>query len=99
MTRHTIRILPGATPGRYSAEHKGRIIVIDSASPIIDAARTILAAGANDHDTLHVVSADATFSDMPLGKIVAPRPRTLRSTADYQHALARQEPISASSRR
>jgi hypothetical protein len=92
--RHTIR-LTTTSPGRYSAEHKGRIIVTDSASVIADAARAILASGANDHDTIHVVSRDVSIADMPLHRLAAPRPRTLRSTADYQHALARQEPISA----
>ncbi len=96
--RHSIRLIP-ASPGKYSADHNGSTIVTDSASPIIDAAKAILAAGADDRDTLSVVSPDVTILDMPLRKIAAPRPRTLRSESDYQRALARQEPISASSRR
>jgi hypothetical protein len=93
MQTHTIRILPGVQPGRYSVA--GAVQIADSASPIIDAAKAILAAGMAPSDELRIVSADATFSDMPLGKLAAPRQRTLRSTADYQHHLARQQPISA----
>jgi hypothetical protein len=92
MTRHTIRLIP-ASAGHYSADYNGSTIVADSAKPIIDSALALKANGANDRDMLRVVSADVTFSEMPLGKLATPRARTLRSTADYQHALARQLPL------
>ena len=91
--RHSIRLIP-ASAGKYSADHNGSTIVTDSASPIIDAAKAILAAVANDRDLMHVICGDATIADMPLHRLAAPRQRTLRSESDYQHALARQEPIS-----
>ena len=65
---HTIRITP-ASPGKYSADLAGQTIVADSAAPIVDAAKAILASGADDHDTLHVISADATFSAVTLAKL------------------------------
>ena len=94
---HQIRILPAAQPGRFDVS--GAVDLHDTGAPILDAAQALIAAGASPSDTLQASGADVTFSPMPLGKLAAPRPRTLRSTADYQHALARQEPISASSRR
>ena len=98
MTCHKIRLIP-ASAGKYDVDHNGSIIVADSAKPIINSALALKALGAGDLDTLQASGADCTFSPMTIGKLAAPRPRTLRSVADYQHHLARQEPISASSRR
>ena len=97
MQTHKNRILPGVQRGHYSADYNGSTIVTDSASPIVDAAKAILAAGMAPSDELRVICSDATFSPMPLHRLAAPR--TLRSTADYQYQLARQSPISAPFRR
>jgi hypothetical protein len=78
--KHTIRLSASATPGRYSAEHGGRIIVTDSESAIADAAKLIIASGADERDLLHVdCGADVTVAPMPLHRLVAPRRKVLRS--------------------
>jgi hypothetical protein len=90
--QHTIRI-HNAGGGLYSVTLDGRTIVNGSASPVKDAAHAILASSGRYGDTLKVVCADYSIADMTLGALTATRHRTLKSTADYQHHLARQSPL------
>jgi hypothetical protein len=74
MRTHTIRLSP-ASPGKYSAALAGLVIVADSASAIADAAKLIIAAGADERDMLHVdCGGDVSIADMPLHRLVAPLP-------------------------
>jgi hypothetical protein len=86
--RHSIRLIP-ASPGKYSADHNGSTIVTDSASPIIDAARAILAAGASDHDTMHVTCPDVSVIPQPLHRLAAPRRKPLQSDIRAAIGVAR----------
>jgi hypothetical protein len=82
MRTHTIRLSP-ASPGKYTAVLAGRVIVTDSASAIVDAAKLIIASGADERDTLHVdCGADVTVAPMPLHRLVATRRPVLRSEID-----------------
>jgi hypothetical protein len=90
--QHQLR-LHSAGDGKYSVTLDGRTLVNNSASPILDAALALKSSGlADDHDLVSVTGADFAFIPTPIHRLLAPRYRTLRSTADYQHALARQSP-------
>ena len=82
MNCHTIQILPADEPGRFAVT--GAAQIADSDAPVKDAAKAILAAGADDHDTLHVTGAACSIADMPLHRLAADYRPPLRS------ALARQ---------
>ncbi len=67
MMRHTIRIHASAEePGRYAVS--GAAQIEDTDSPIRDAAAAILALGADDRDTLHVIG-PVSIADMPLHRL------------------------------
>jgi hypothetical protein len=72
MRTHTIRLSP-ASPGQYDAECGGKIIVTDSAKPIIDSAVALKALGADAHDMIHVAGSDFQLSPTAIWKLAAPR--------------------------
>ena len=69
--------------GRDLYRVSGAVDLHDTGTPILDAAKMLIESGASPSDTLHVVSADATFSDMPLGSILRPR----RAPPKFDRAL------------
>ena len=69
MTRHTIRI---QASGRDLYRVSGAVDLYETGTPISDAAKSILAAGASPSDLLSVTGTDFVFSPMPLAKLAAP---------------------------
>lgn len=78
MRTHTIRLSP-ASPGQYDAECGGKVIVADSAKPIVAAAVALKALGDADRDMIHVAGADFVFSATPIWKLTAPRSKPRQS--------------------
>ena len=65
--QHRITIRPSGGEYRVS----GAVIVEATGTPMPDAARALIAAGASPSDELSVASQDATFVPMALGKLAA----------------------------
>jgi hypothetical protein len=87
---HQIRLHVAAVPGKYNVEHAGAILVADSDAPVIAAAHALKASGFDDHDMLHVVSSDCTWSPMPLHRLTAPRSKPRKSEIDrWQMGMSR----------
>ena len=79
--QHRIQIHPSNRPGRHNVT--GACRVDYTATPISDAARAILAAGASPSDMLHVAGGDVTILPMSLGSILRPR----RAPPKFDRAL------------
>lgn len=86
MSTHRITIHPS---GRDLYRVSGTVDLYDTGTPIPDAARSLIAAGASPSDMLTVASQDATFSPMPLGKLAAERPKPRQSEISQMLGMAR----------
>ncbi len=64
--KHTIQILPADKSGRFAVV--GAVEIEDTNSPVREASKAILAAGASPSDILSVTG-DVTFVPMPLWKL------------------------------
>jgi hypothetical protein len=73
MVRHTIRLIP-ASAGKYNVDHNGSTIVAESDAPVIAAARSLKASGADERDTIAVTGGDCTFVPQTIAAILKPRP-------------------------
>jgi hypothetical protein len=62
---HRIQI-SASGPERYRVS--GAVDLFGTGTPIPDAARALIAAGAEPSDTLSIASQDATFAPMPLAR-------------------------------
>jgi hypothetical protein len=68
--QHRIQLHPA---GRDLYRVSGAVDLYDTGTPIPDAARALIAAGASPSDTLQASGADCTFSPMTLGRLTMPR--------------------------
>ena len=81
---HSIAIRPTDRPGHHTVS--GAVSVASTASPVIEAAKALKAAGANDRDLIRVVCADINFSPVSVGAVLKLRAPLRQSDVKRAHS-------------